>query len=374
MKIHRTWNTLGLLLVAHAISGCGEDDGAKAPAKDAGEVNDAASPNDAGVDGASGDAGADAATPEPGNCAPDKGPTLDQLVQQGKAVEVKKVRLLRQTFVVRDDLYFIEDGVGLSRIKGGSDQSEVLLARTGTETLSYAKVVGDTLYYQDTVGALARVPLATPTATPELQVGTARGYPAVIQGDALYGYDDVRADKHELWRQDFKSGVVTVIASVSEEFGGIDISGDLALFTDNTFGVETLFRVPLAGGKPVKLSPRTHFHIQGVKVLDGAAYFADGYRLWRTDFVASDASMATQPFGLFGPTRSFSQGTREGYGLTERGDRIYWVDDEGTVGWTSKDRATCGSLATISFPDAVNGIGTSVVYASDSFGLYRITL
>src|SRR5215218_3531337 len=71
MKTHRTWNTLGLLLVAHAISGCGDDDGAKAPAKDAGEANDAASLNDAGVDGASGEAGADAATLEPGNCAPD---------------------------------------------------------------------------------------------------------------------------------------------------------------------------------------------------------------------------------------------------------------------------------------------------------------
>ncbi|MFT3923273.1 MAG: DUF5050 domain-containing protein [Myxococcales bacterium] len=346
----------GLLLTAALLGACGDDPQHGGPT-DAGTQDGSQQMTD--EDG--GPQGDGDANPEPGSCSPKGGPKFDDLKKSGKGVDLGFEE--SSGFVYQGDFYFHEDTGGLKRIKAGSTTVETVTSKPGSS------IIDGMLYATDADGThLTRVPLATPDATPEVQGGTMRGFPTVVQGDSMYGFDDVRDATHDLWKQDFKTGVVTVLASVKEEFGGMDVADGYAYYTDNTFGVEQLFRVPTAGGKPERISSKNqhYFDLQTVKVIGDKVYWADGYSLHVTQIGAADPMTGTETFGGYGPgdaLSSVSNGTRGASRITERGDRIYWVDDNGNFGWTSKDRKSCGVVASFSF----GGGGSLVAYGGDSF-------
>lgn len=371
---------LGLLVATVAV-GCGDDGGSEKDATNA-QVTVDSGARDASTakDGSAivVEMRPDAGPPLPGQCTPNAGPELDDLIANKTAVKLLPFQAGRKQFTYDGDLYYVESGVGLQRIKKTSTQPETVFARAQPKSFS-AAIVDNYIYYVDSDTApLARVPLNNPTATPELQVGTPRGRARIMHGDDFYGYDDVSDATHQLWKQNFKTGQVQILATVKEEFGGLDVADGFAYFTDTTFGVEQLFRVSTSGGQPQRLTDGSFVRLQAVKVVGGNVYWADGYRLYVTEIGATDRKAGTQPFGNYSPPTGITastNGTRDGYGLTEIGDRIYWVDDNNTVGWTSKDRATCGAVVTAGVFEDVLGYGAGFIYTSGSReGVVRIPI
>jgi hypothetical protein len=329
----------------------------------------------AGADDADASDGQIASAPEPGHCMPKAGPDLDALMASGDAVMLTGVNpLLQQAFVYSDDFYFVADGIGLARVKSGSTDVEVLLSRSQSDQPAYVLVADDAIYFADAdADPLSRVPLSDPSGTPDVQGGTPRGRPRLIQDGTLYGVDDDgSAAMPSLWKQDFESGAVVELAS-AKDLGDFDVAGGYAYFIDDY--EEELYRVPTSGGQSERLTQGDFLEPQDVKVIGDKVYWADEHGMWVTSIDATDPKTSTEPFGEFGPS-IFNNiaGSQRGGGFTQIGDRIYWMDDDGTVGWTSTDRKSCGSAVTLSSFDNLDAFGGGFIYADDDFNLYRITM
>jgi hypothetical protein len=255
------------------------------------------------------------------------------------------VSIVRSSLIHEGHLYYSEDRLGVKRVPLGGGTPELIVADATRDPRLLAFDGGFLYYKQSYEEPYARLPEADFAATPEPQGGTSLGFASVVSGGYLYGHDTQAGEPPGVWRQDFVSGEVTVLATVGEEVGGLDVADGQVYFTDNSFGVEDLFRVAITGGEVQRLSNGSHFRVRSVRVLDGKVYWADGYGMYVTDPTATDPSTRTVRFGSYGPNPSaIGNGTRGGGAFTLHGGRVYWVDDAGTVGWTSLDRTSCGAI------------------------------
>jgi hypothetical protein len=286
----------------------------------------------------------------PGACSPPEGPDLDELKSTATLTQLTMTSgIVRSAQATGGFLYVMEDGIGLQRVPEAGGTVEIIVP---FEDTAYFMIAEPYIYYgeySDTTSLpelTARKSLDDLDADPEMPGAPIRGGFRDGHGEHLFGFDRATG---ELWKQEFSTGTAEVL-TMSEDISSMDVADDgFIYYTDQTFGLETLMRISVDGGAPEQLADDDHFNASGVKVIGDSVYWCDGYRMLITP--RGPAQMGgTQTLGGFAPAISrFGNGTGYAGGFTEVGDRVYWIDDGSTVGWTSKDRLTCGSIVTDSF-------------------------
>src|SRR5690606_32445389 len=154
-----------------------------------------------------------------------------------------------------------QGGVGLVRVPESAGGTVEVLVPNMEEARLLGFEDGFAYFKQSYDGPYARVPTSDWSAPAEVQGGTPRGFARVVSGGYLYGHGG-DPGPNQVWRQAFADGAVDVLAEVAEDVGGLDVADGFVYFTDDSFGVENLFRVPIEGGSVEQLSRGSHFSLQ----------------------------------------------------------------------------------------------------------------
>jgi hypothetical protein len=324
----------------------------------------------AGGSSGSGAGGMGSAPPAPGDCAPSAGPKMSRLPESAIEQVAMPQHQVHDLKVHEGQLYFIEDTIGVQRIAAAGGEPEVLVPFAAP---GFFRVEGGFIYYGAQPNStellpIFRVPLAMPDAQPEEIGATRREGLLDIADGYIYGFD--RAAR-ELWRQEFTSGTVEVLLAGVEDVPAADVADGVVYYANNSFGVENVFSLPVTGGTPSRLSVGSHFALASLEVIGDHIYWADNNAMYVTDRTATDPKDSTVRLGGYGPA---AFGNRSARDFMERGDRVYWVDDEGTVGWTSADRTQCGAVITTSVAELL-ALGPDHVYVEQALhGIWRTAL
>jgi hypothetical protein len=108
-----------------------------------------------------------------------------------------------------------------------------------------------------------------------------------------------------------------------------------------------LYRISTEGGARERLAEDGSYpSIAGVTIIGDDVYWGDRSQMYVTPLAPFQMN-GTLPFGSYAPFDGFNNVGRVSHFMEVR-DRVYWAD-EATVGWISKDRLTCGSVAKSAF-------------------------
>lgn len=350
--------SLTLALVA---TGCSSDDGAGAnPAGSTGgaPLGGAGGAGTGGIGAGGMGAGGAPQGGQTGACSPKEGPQWSDL--QPTATKLYESDNIIDTQVVDGGkYYFFERSKGIQRMpeQGGTPELLVTVPQ-GVNTAGLFVLSASYLYWTQfdstSMGPtdLRRVPREQWTATPEILGAPLHAGLNTADDDALYGYDQT---KNELWKQDFKTGAVTVLAS-NVDITAMSLVGGYVYFADNTFGGENISRVAIAGGTKERMVNGRSSSLSGMGVFGDHIYWDSGGSIY--DTTIGDPSSAKE-IGHPGPG-PFSYATVEQFAL--RGQRLYFIDDGVNVAWIGLDGSGCGSVLSGIIVDAV--FGTNDLFVS----------
>jgi len=301
--------------------------------------------------GAGAGADVDAGPPEPvpaGACVP-QGPRADQLGAT-RAVLYAGERALGAVAVQRQGVFVADADAGIFRIDpGGTALERVVSART-SEFLA-----ADLNLYWFESGSIHRASLNATDATPD---PVAEGLPAMITLGAfdetnLYAHDGAR---RQLSRLPIAGGTALPLAS-GVRVQGMKLHAGFLYYSE--LDAAQVFRLRSDGGDPQQLTSESNASLGAVETDGTTLYWSTGIQIRAA---ALDPPVTSKPLGVGGPRAQGGRGSVTRALLV--GDRPYWSDREGSLGWTAVDGSVCALV--VSGVTQINGwdVDDSAVYLS----------
>jgi hypothetical protein len=339
----------GGALALKALGGCGSETGdpnaatqpdSSVPSGGASGANPASGSGDAaarggsgGLAGAGGTAGAMTADPgrpiPSGACRPD-GPSADKL-GAARTVLYSGPRKLGALSERRGQVFVLDTMAGILRLSEGATELERVTAVPASEFL-----VADLNVYVFHDDGLWRVGISAVDAIPD-PVAVRLGHQVALlrnDGTHLYFAD---ARPRGLYRVPIAGGPLETIASAVDARDQVVQSG-FVYFADGAD--KRVQRVPITGGAPMPVSPVALSEPTAVAVAGDAVYWADDFEL-----VASSSANTTARSSLAIAGLRASGRPARVLRLELAGERLYFSDDGGNLGWTALDGKTCGLIA-----------------------------
>jgi hypothetical protein len=248
---------------------------------------------------------------------------------------------IRALGLLDGSLYYAETREGIKRIT-----PPTAAADTATHVSDYANivwsllVVGEQLFTVETNSReLWRASLATLPATPEL-----------FNGEANANETSLLADDTNLYFSSWSGGVYALPHAAAAGTAPTQLvptvnSSQMALADGYVYYVssQSVYRVAVTGGEPELVlsvgAPR------GVTVSEGIVYVVsdDSLLKWVPSENLSYTKLATGS-----PTSPSSQSHNELSDLQATADRIYFRQEDGSLGWATKDGSDCRLVVDLS--------------------------
>lgn len=273
-------------------------------------------------------------------CVP-KGPPLEEVAGARLVREAEGINDIDAMGLFDGSLYYAETREGIKRITPATAAGS-----TATHVSDYANVVwsllvvGEQLFTVETNSReLWRTPLAALPATPEL-----------FNGEADVNETSLLADETNLYFSSWNGGIYALPHAAAPGTAPTQLvpsvnSSQMALAEGHVYYISnsSVLRVPVTGGEPELVvgigAPRS------VVVSDGIGYV-----------VASDSLLKLVPSENLSHTvlatgSKISPTSQYHYELTElkaTADRIYFRQEDGSLGWVTKDGSDCRLIVDLS--------------------------
>jgi hypothetical protein len=328
----------------------------------------------AGVSGGGGSGGSNAAgagggvstvdqTVPEGACVPD-GPSVDQL-GASRTVVYSGPRALGAIAVRRENLVVADADAGLFRVPLASSAFERVVEARVSDFLA-----GDLNLYWYEDRAIWRASLSDTDAAPDPVAQNLSAEVAVRAFDETNLYV-VGASARVIATVPIAGGATTNLAS------GVDVR-DLELHAGFLYyaelGSKHVLRVSIDGGEPEPLTASAGQAL-ATATTDGAVlYWSDGIAIFAAPI---DDGAELEAIGVAGPDASGGHGALRRLHLA--GDRLYWSDAAGNLGWTAIDGSECalivaGLIGLQGWDVDGEAAYVTLTMPSDSSELWRIAL
>lgn len=284
---------------------------------------------DTGVEGSSGGSSASSGGGDPGT-NPDPDAPCDPVGGNAEGLELVASPFggIRTLYGKGDYLYYPDEEylvrVDVSPAAEAEAEAPKVDFVEQTNENVYRLFASDThLYFiQDSQRNLFRVPLASPSDTPEL-LGTGIDDDAILEDDGGFYYK-AEGVKFLSWSASSTVDAQPVVDTSTQLHS---LHGEQLYYSY----AGTTYRVPVAGGEPEQLLDLRY--VTDYQVVDGV-----GYRMTDSNIYAH----AEGQENIRLTARSDDFGTPVLETMVIHGDTIYFQDVEGNVGWVRTDRSGCG--------------------------------
>jgi hypothetical protein len=236
-------------------------------------------------------------------------------------------RLLRALAERRGQLFALDAMDGVMRLPAGALDLERVTAVPATEFL-----VADLNVYLFHDDALWRVGINAVDAIPD-PVAVKLGHEVtLLRNDGMHLYF-ADPNAHGLYRVPLAGGAVETLATVVEP-RDLAVQSGFVYFADGVS--ERVQRVPITGGAEVSASPMALSYATALAIDGDDVYWADDFEI----LVSSKDDPAARKSLAIAGTRNSGRPGRV-LQLELIGERLYFLDDGGNLGWTALDGETC---------------------------------
>jgi len=306
-----------------------------------------------GAGGAGGTMMVDPGRPIPSAACRPMGPTAEQL-GSARTVLYSGPRKLGALAERRGQLFVVDAMDGILRLSQGETQLERVTAVPATEFL-----VADLNLYWSHDGGLWRAGINAVDATPAPVAMQLGHQVALLRNDGTHLYF-ADPSARGLYRLPIAGGPVETVASAVDARDQVVQSG-FVYFADAAS--KRVQRVPITGGDAMPASPVALSEPTALATDGNTLYWADDFELVASakDDPAARSSLAIAGLRASGrPARVLR--------LELAGERLYFSDDGGNLGWSALDGKTCGLVV-----KGVAGLASSDVGADGAAAYLLVT-